>query len=225
MTSDTPWHALRFEGVHLAFDTPSGPTEVLRGINVTVPLDGITAVVGPSGSGKSSILRLCNRLEVPTSGHITLDGTDLADLDPLALRRRVGMVFQRPVLFAGTVADNLAVAAPGIDTDPAAGAAALARCGLGADLLDRTADQLSGGEAQRMCLARTLCTDPEVVLMDEVTSSLDPAARATIEALATELTADGIAVLWVTHDHDQARRIAQRTVVVDDGVVVAVEQS
>ena len=225
MVSGARWHTLRFDGVHLGFTTPSGPIEVLRGINVTVPLHGITAVVGPSGSGKSSLLRLCNRLEVPTAGSVTLDGTDLADLDPLALRRRVGMVFQRPVLFGGTVADNLAVAAPGIDTDPVAGAAALARCGLGAHLLDRTADQLSGGEAQRMCLARTLLTDPEVVLMDEVTSSLDPDSRATIEDLARTLADGGIAVLWVTHDHDQARRLATRTVVIDNGVVVAIEQS
>jgi len=225
MDSGARWHTLRFDGVHLGFATPTGSVEVLHGIDLAVPLDGITAVVGPSGSGKSSLLRLCNRLEVPTAGSVTLDGTDLADLDPLALRRRVGMVFQRPVLFAGTVADNLAVAAPGINADPVAGAAALARCGLDDQLLKRTADQLSGGEAQRMCLARTLLTDPEVVLMDEVTSSLDPAARTTIEDLARTLAADGIAVLWVTHDHDQARRLASRTVVLDDGVVVAIEQS
>jgi putative ABC transport system ATP-binding protein len=225
MAAAARWNTLAFHDVYQAFDSPTGSVEVLRGINVTIPLNGITALVGPSGSGKSAVLRLCNRLEVPTSGCVTLDDTDLADLDPLALRRRVGMVFQRPVLFAGTVADNLAVAAASINNDAPAATAALERCGLDAGLLERTADQLSGGEAQRMCLARTLLTGPEVVLMDEVTSSLDPQSRTIVEDLAVDLAASGIAVLWVTHDHDQARRLASRTVVLDDGVVVAVEPS
>lgn len=212
---------LRFEDVWLTFAGPHGPVDVLRGVDVTIPLTGITAIVGRSGSGKTSLLRLANRLEVPTRGRVVLDGTDVADLDPLALRRRVGMVFQHPVVFAGTVADNLAVAVPGIDE--ATGSAALQRCGLDASFWHRTADDLSGGEAQRLCLARTLLTNPEVLLADEPTSALDPDARHRIEELVVGLArTDGIAVLWVTHDHDQVAAVADRVLEVRAGQVRAV---
>lgn len=209
---------VRFDHVDVDVPGPDGPVRVLTDVDVLIPLTGITAVVGPSGAGKSSLLRLCNRLDVPTRGRVLLDGTDLADLDPLALRRRVGMVFQRPVVFAGSVADNLAVADPHITPDGVA--AALGRCGLDPGLAERAADDLSGGEAQRMCLARTLLTDPEVLLADEPTSSLDADARDLIEQLVADLARhDGIAVLWVTHDPDQAARLAQRTLAVADGRV------
>ncbi len=209
---------LRFEDVWLTFPGPHGAVDVLRGVDATIPLAGITAIVGRSGSGKTSLLRLVNRLEVPTRGRVLLAGTDVADLDPLALRRRVGMVFQHPVVFAGTVADNLAVAVPGVDE--ATGAAALERCGLDPALWHRTADDLSGGEAQRMCLARTLLTGPEVLLADEPTSALDPDARHRIEELVVGLArTDGIAVLWVTHDHDQVAAVSDRVLEVHAGQV------
>ncbi len=174
-------------------------------------------LVGPSGSGKTTLLRLCNRLEVPSSGRVLLGGDDVADLDPRRLRRRVGMVFQRPVVFAGTVRDNLAVA--GDDQPDGRFAAVLERVGLDPSFLDRTADDLSGGEAQRVCIARTLLTDPEVLLMDEPTSALDPEHRLVIEARARALADAGTPVVWVTHDLDQARRLADRTVVLVDGGV------
>ena len=163
-------------------------------------------VVGPSGAGKSTLLRLCNRLIVPTSGTVRFRGDDVAGLDPLALRRRVGMVFQRPTLFGGTVRDNLRVACP--DGDVADYEAALERAALDASFLDRSADELSGGEAQRACVARTLVTGPEVLLMDEPTSSLDTAARTTVEDLACSESRRGVAVLWVTHDQQQVERLA-----------------
>jgi putative ABC transport system ATP-binding protein len=169
------------------------------------------------------MLRLCNRLEVPTTGRVLLDGDDVAGLDPLRLRRRVGMVFQRPVVFAGTVADNLAVAVPGESPAGEARAgrfrAVLERVGLDPSFLDRTADDLSGGEAQRVCIARALLTDPEVLLMDEPTSALDPAHRLVVEARARALADAGRPVVWVTHDLAQARRLADRTVVLVGGTV------
>ena len=171
----------------------------------------ITVLVGPSGSGKSTLLRLANRLAVPSEGTVRLDGVDCAGLDPRHLRRRVGMVFQRPTPFAGTVLENLRVASP--DLDRAAGAETVAAVGLAPDLLDRRADDLSGGEAQRMCLARTLLTAPEVVLMDEPTSALDPDSRLGVERLARRLADDGLSVVWVAHDLAQARRLADHTVV------------
>jgi putative ABC transport system ATP-binding protein len=125
------------------------------------------------------------------------------------------MVFQRPVPFAGSVRDNLAVADPKATDQEMS--VVLDRVGLETAFLDRVADDLSGGEAQRMCIARTLLTSPEVILMDEPTASLDPETRLGIEALARELATEGIGVVWITHDLDQAHRIADRAFVLIDG--------
>lgn len=179
---------------------------------------GVTALVGPSGAGKSSLLRLCNRLEVADGGSVSFRGEDVRTMDPIALRRRVGMVFQVPTPFAGTVRDNLCIAQADLDDDGAR--RVLNRVGLDPRLLDRPAAELSGGEAQRMCLARTLVTGPEVLLMDEPTSSLDPAATLALEHLARTLLDEGVVSVWVTHDLDQMRRVADRVLVVLDGTIV-----
>jgi putative ABC transport system ATP-binding protein len=152
---------------------------------------------------------------VPTGGTVRFRGTDISDLDPRSVRRRIGMVFQHPVPFSGTVRDNLLVAAP--DAGAEALAAVLTRVGLPDGMLDRVADDLSGGEAQRMCIARTLLTEPEVLLMDEPTSALDPENRRGIENLALEFAAGGLGVVWVTHDLDQVRRMADSVVVLVEG--------
>jgi putative ABC transport system ATP-binding protein len=175
----------------------------------------VTVLVGPSGSGKSTLLRCCNRLEAPDRGTVRFRGDDISGVDPLSLRRRVGMVFQRPTPFAGTVRANLEVAEPGLSGHAAE--LVMERVGLTADYLDRDARALSGGEAQRVCLARTLVTTPEVVLMDEVTSSVDPSARLGLEGLARALADVRVPVVWVTHDLAQMRRIADHVVVVVGG--------
>ncbi|MCC5953304.1 MAG: ATP-binding cassette domain-containing protein [Acidimicrobiia bacterium] len=212
-------HSFRFEGVSLdRTGSDGGVLRVLDDVSTEWSLGGPQCVVGPSGSGKSTLLRLCNRLDVPTGGRVLFDGEDVATLDPLVLRRRVGMVFQRVTLFAGTVAANFAVARPDVTAEE--GAAALRRVDLPSNLLDRPAGELSGGEGQRVCLARTLLTDPEVVLMDEVTSSLDTASRHEIEHLAHDLTHQGIGVVWVTHDLAQAQRLASSITVVRSGKVL-----
>jgi putative ABC transport system ATP-binding protein len=185
---------------------------VLHRVRCEVSARGITLIMGPSGAGKSTLLRLCNRLEVPTSGRVRYRGDDVASLDPLELRRRVGMVFQRPTPFPGTVRDNLAVADP--VGDDGLFVSLLHRVGLPADFLDRVAAELSGGEGQRVCLARSLAAGPEVLLMDEPTSSLDPEQRVHIERLARALADGGMPVLWVTRDLAQARRLDS------DGIVL-----
>jgi len=202
---------LAFEGVWVE----TTPTAALCDVTLDVPDRGITVVVGPSGAGKTTLLRLANRLEVPTRGTVRFRGEDVARLDPLELRRRVGMVFQRPTLFGGTVRDNLAVAAPGADDGTMI--EALAQAGLAASFLDRVADELSGGEAQRACLARTLITEPEVLLMDEPTAALDQAPRTALEDQARALAARGVPILWVTHQLDQMRRLADHVVVLIGG--------
>jgi putative ABC transport system ATP-binding protein len=187
----------------------------LDGLDVALPDRGLTVVAGPSGAGKSTLLRLCNRLEVPSAGIVRHRGTDVSARDPLGLRREIAMVFQRPVTFAGTVHDNLREADR--DCDEARAAELLERSGLDASFLGRDAGELSGGEAQRACLARALATDPRVLLMDEPTSSLDGKATAVLEGLARQLVDDGTPVVWVTHSEEQLRRLADHVVLLAGG--------
>lgn len=193
----------------------------LDGLTTAVPGRGVTAVFGPSGAGKSTLLRLCNRLEVPTSGRVSFQGTDIAGIDPLWLRRRVGMCFQRPTPFPGTVADNLRAADP--EASEARMRETLARVALPASSLKRDATAaLSGGEAQRMCLARTLMAQPQVLLLDEPTSAVDAEAAGVIERAVRELAADGIPALWVTHDSAQVERAADRVLRIERGVSLGI---
>jgi putative ABC transport system ATP-binding protein len=196
-----------------------GQRQVLDSIDLAVSGHGITVVLGPSGSGKSTLTRLTNRLLDPTHGTVRLRGTDVRDLDVLELRRTVGMVFQRPTLFGGTVRDDLA--ATHVEDAPAH-AKMLQRVGLDADLLDREGSTLSGGEAQRVCLARALLMRPRVLVADEPTASLDHDSTLALERLARNLADDGVPVLWVTHDLAQVERIADRRVTLEAGRVVAV---
>jgi len=188
---------------------------VLDEITASIPAAGITVVSGPSGAGKTTLLRLCNRLEIPDAGTVAYRGQPLDALDPLALRRRVGMVFQRPTPFPGSVADNLAVAHPDASTEELS--TALQRVALDPGLLDQDARTLSGGELQRMCLARTLVTQPETLLLDEPTSALDAQPKQVFETTARDLAAQGITIIWVTHDDAQAGRVADRTYQLRDG--------
>jgi putative ABC transport system ATP-binding protein len=216
------WILPRVSGAASLFQFESvtvGPPGARRldGLDVELPDRGLTIIAGPSGAGKSTLLRLCNRLEVPSAGVVRHRGTDVTQRDPLELRREVAMVFQRPVTFAGTVLDNLREADR--DCDERRGGELLERAGLAASFLSRDAAELSGGEAQRACLARALATDPRVMLMDEPTSALDATATAVLERLACQLVDDGTPVVWVTHSEEQMRRLADTVVLLDHGRV------
>ena len=203
-----------FSFEHVRVDGDERPR--LDDVSVTLPAAGITALAGPSGAGKSTLLRCCNRLEAPAAGTVRYRGDDVAGLDPLAHRRKVGMVFQAPIVFAGTVADNIRVADPGADEERIA--ALLTRAALDpAAFAARDVDSLSGGEAQRACLARALATDPDVLLMDEPTSALDGDATAELEALMRALAGDGVPVVLVTHDEAQLERVADHVLRLRDG--------
>lgn len=191
---------------------------ILDRVTAEVTEGAVTVLAGPSGAGKSSLLRLCNRLDVADSGVVEVEGEDVAGLDPLRLRRDVAMIFQQPTLFGGTVRDNLHTAAPGADRPVLE--EVLGRAALDPGLLGRQAATLSGGEAQRCCLARALLTEPRILLADEPTSALDAGPRLALERLACDLAGDGLSVLWVTHDAAQLRRIADAVLVLDRGRLV-----
>lgn len=200
----------------------SGKT-LLQEIDLGIPRGETLAVIGPSGSGKSTFLRLLNRLDEPTAGTVFLDGTDYRTIPPQELRRRVGMVMQAPHLFPGTVAENVgygprqrnaALSDSDIET-------LLERVGL-AGYASREVSHLSGGEAQRVSLARTLANDPEVLLLDEPTSALDDEAERGIEALVRDITRGrSMTCVIVTHDLPQAGRLADRVVILDAGRIKA----
>jgi putative ABC transport system ATP-binding protein len=188
----------RFEFRNVRVDGDDGP--IVDGFNARIPSDGLTAIVGPSGAGKTTLLRLLNRLDDPDGGEVLLDGKDVRSYDVLDLRRRVQLVGQVPVPFPGAVADNV-----GPDWEDL-----LPRVGLPLEVATRPADVLSVGEAQRMCLARSLARHPEALVLDEPTSALDTASKAGIESLIRSLADDGLTVVMVTHDPRQARDLADR---------------
>lgn len=169
---------------------------------------GATAIVGPSGVGKSSLLRLLNRLADPDSGRISYRGTPLDELDVLALRREVMLVPQLPALIDGSVADNLEYARRLARRERIDRAAALTGAGLDDSYLGRDSARLSVGEQQRAMLARALAVEPAVLLLDEPTSALDAEATAAIESALLKLGRSGsLSIVLVTHDSAQADRL------------------
>jgi putative ABC transport system ATP-binding protein len=182
-----------------------------------MPGGAITAVVGPSGTGKSTLLRTINRLVEPTAGEIYLDGEPTSRMDPLKLRRRVGMVFQLPALFGATVEEATLYGARLAEREADAGRL-LEMAGLEASFLGRAPQALSVGEQQRLSIARALALEPQALLMDEPTSALDEAARRRVEGLIRELNASlGLTIVVVSHHLDQVARIADRVVVLAGG--------
>jgi len=195
---------------------------LVNDISVKVRKGEIVAVVGPSGAGKSSFLRLINRLDEPTGGTVYLAGQDYKQLAPRDLRRRVGMVMQSAHLFPGTVAENLRFGPRQHGEDLLASEidSLLEEMGL-EGFADRDVQNLSGGEAQRVSLARTLANKPEVLLLDEPTSALDDRAEREIEALLRRvLRGQHLTALIVTHDTAQAERIADRAILIDAGRLI-----
>ena len=199
-----------------------GPKVAVNSVSLPIRQGEVLALIGPSGCGKTTLLRSLNRLTELTkgtsfSGQIVLDGVDIAEMEPTALRRRVTMVFQQPNPFPMSVFDNVAYVLreqasrrPKRKNLRGAVQDALTRAGLYdevADNLDHPALRLSGGQQQRLCIARALAADPEVLLLDEPCSALDPQSTKVIEDLIVRLR-DEVAVVIVTHNLQQAYRVA-----------------
>jgi putative ABC transport system ATP-binding protein len=208
---------LRAEGLR----REGGGKIIVRDASFALAAGEVLAITGPSGSGKSSLLRLLNRLDAPSAGRVLLADADTAVLDVHELRRRVGMVMQQANLFPGTVAQNVGYgpALRGVVLKADEVEELLRTVGL-AGYAKRDVAALSGGEAQRISLARTLANRPQVLLLDEPTSALDDAAKLVVEeALRAAMAQMAGACLIVTHDAAQAARLAQRTVLMRGGVL------
>lgn len=203
-----------------------GENEALHGINIEIAKTGVTALIGPSGCGKSTFLRVFNRMNdtIPNArvaGEILMDGEDIyaKNIDPVLLRARVGMVFQKPNPFPKSIYDNVAYGprihglADGNDELDAIVEKSLKRAGLWNEVKDRLKDpgtSLSGGQQQRLVIARAIAVSPEVILMDEPASALDPIATARLEELIDELK-ENYCIVIVTHSMAQAARVSQKT--------------
>ncbi|MFB9808874.1 ATP-binding cassette domain-containing protein [Haladaptatus pallidirubidus] len=184
----------------------------------------VLAILGPSGAGKSTLLRLLNRLDEPNEGTVYLDGRDYRELPPRELRHRVGYVPQTPALRDGTVFDNVTIG-PRLREEPVSEDRVeelLARMDL-AEYGRRDVAELSGGETQRVAIARTLITDPEILLLDEPTSSLDTTSESRVETLLTKsIHESGLTAILVTHDTTQARRLADRVAQLEAGQLISI---
>ncbi len=212
-----------------------GPKQALFDVNLDIAANSVTSLIGPSGCGKSTFIRCLNRMNdvidiCRVEGDITLDGQDIYDekLDVVELRARVGMVFQKPNPFPKSIYDNIAYGPRihGLTQDTseldALVESSLQKAGLWEEVKDRLQDPgtgLSGGQQQRLCIARAIATKPDVILMDEPCSALDPIATATIEELIDELRANYTIVI-VTHSMQQAARVSQRTAFFHLGKVI-----
>jgi polar amino acid transport system ATP-binding protein len=214
---------LSVDGVRKVF----GPAVVLDDLSLAVDEHQVVALIGASGSGKSTLLRCVNLLERIDDGTITLDGEDITDprVDPDQVRRRIGMVFQSYNLFPHmTVLDNITLAPIRVHRRPAAEAREramewLTRVGL-ADKAGSYPDRLSGGQQQRAAIVRALVNNPRLLLLDEVTSALDPELVGEVLTMIRDLRGDGMTMVLATHEMGFARQVADRVVFLDGGRVL-----
>ncbi len=211
---------IKAKDLNLWYDTH----KALKSINIEIPQNRITALIGPSGCGKSTFLKTLNRMNdlvegCRIEGEVTLDGVDIyKDIDVTLLRKRVGMVFQKPNPFPMSIYDNIAYGPRIQGIKSKVKLDEIVECSLKQaaiwdeckDRLKKSALSMSGGQQQRLCIARALAVEPEVLLMDEPTSALDPISTSKIEDLAMELK-EKYTIIMVTHNMQQAVRIADQT--------------
>jgi len=213
---------LRLQNIHKSF----GSTQVLRGVDLTVDAHEVVALIGASGSGKSTLLRTINLLERVDDGQVWLQGVDISDPRTVVdqVRARIGVVFQHYNLFPHlTVLDNVTLASRRVfkqsrDAAEAHGLELLERIGL-APQARSYPDRLSGGQQQRAAIARAVATNPELLLLDEITSALDPELVTEVLDLVRELATEGTTIVMATHEMAFARDVADRVVFLDSGVV------
>ncbi len=217
-------HHLEIRGACASY----GRVTVLKGVDLTLSKGEVVALIGPSGSGKSTVLRMIMGLTPPTEGEICLDGDEVNYRNAASLRRvrdRIAVVFQQYNLFQNMdVLRNVTIAPLKIKKVPrqvvmAEAERVLAKVGL-ADKLNAYPDELSGGQQQRVAIARALCLNPEILLLDEVTSALDPELVNEVLDTIRDLAAEGMTMLIVSHEMAFVREVSKRVIFMDDGLVV-----
>ncbi|MFX1517706.1 MAG: ATP-binding cassette domain-containing protein [Promethearchaeota archaeon] len=204
-----------FENVSFEINSES----IIKDISVKIDRKGITGIIGPSGSGKSTFLRLMNRLISATRGKISLEGECYDSIPVRELRKRIGLVQQRPFLFPGTVRDNLTYGPSiwGVNLTENDLIGLLDKVELPHEFLDREIENLSGGEQQRVSVARSLANNPDILLLDEPTSALDIASEEILEQTLKNLSQEGIKIIIVTHSLEQTQRLTNQLLFLKDG--------
>lgn len=209
---------LKIENLNLEI----GTVKILKDISFTVQKKEIIALLGPSGSGKSSLLKSINMLNTPSCGQIKYHNNDIQEISPMALRKKIGYVLQKPTLFGNDVMENLKYPCELHQKvfDINLVEFYLKKVNLKPDILEKKPNELSGGEQQRISLVRTLLLEPEIILLDEVTSALDEDNTILIEELIKyENENNELTVIFISHNNEQAKRLAQKVIYMEEGVI------
>ncbi|MET4563222.1 putative ABC transport system ATP-binding protein [Lysinibacillus parviboronicapiens] len=216
--------AIHFQQVSFSVNNKA----ILKTITGSIPKGKITTLVGPSGAGKTTLLKMCNGLLTPTNGHIFIDDQPIATYEPTTLRRQVGIALQSAPMIAGTVFDNLALprSLQGKALTQQEASQFLKDVGLDDSFLQRSITELSGGQRQKVSIARTLINHSSILLLDEITSALDRQSVQDIEALIVTLNKKyNVTMIWITHNLQQALTIGHYTWVMMDGELIETGQS
>lgn len=211
--------AIRFHNVCYAADQLT----ILNNITGSIHKEKVTALVGPSGAGKTTLLKMCNGLISPTSGNILINSSPIETIKPTELRKKVGIVLQNAPIIRGTVYENLALPHTlqhkSLSNEEAA--SHLEMVGLHPRFLSRQAEDLSGGQKQRVSIARSLLNHPQILLLDEITSALDPNSAKEIEELIVKINLEHkVTIIWITHKIEQAKKVGDFAWVMMDGQLV-----
>lgn len=212
-------YAIELENVSYS----DGPLKIIKNVSGSFRKGKITSLVGPSGAGKTTLFRLCNGLISPTHGTISIYSKNVQEYEPTKLRRNVGLALQNATMLQGTVYKNLqlprTLAGEMLTEDEAADL--LTKVSLDKDLLKRDVGDLSGGQRQKVSIARTLVNQPEILLLDEITSSLDRVSTNDIENLIEKINKEnGVTIIWITHNLNQATQIGDDTWVMMNGELI-----
>lgn len=211
--------AIEFKNVSYSIDN----IKILKNITGSIPKGKITTLVGPSGSGKTSLLKLCNGLASPTGGDIFINDKAIDSYDPIELRRLVGIALQNAPMIKGSVFENLSlpIKLQGEELSEEEAIDFLKRVGLEKQFLHHKSDDLSGGQKQKVSIARTLINRSNILLLDEITSALDKTSVKEIEELILHINNHyDVTIIWITHNLEQAKRIGDYTWVMMNGELI-----